>query len=63
MQCQANFDNDRKDYIALELLFWFALISARGKTLDKLLLPRSSRFFALQVIRDLQFQLSHIFDL
>ena len=30
--------------------FWFALISTRGMTLDKLLLPRSSRFLALQVI-------------
>ena len=30
-------------------------------TLDKLLLPRSSRFFALQVIWGLWFQLSHIF--
>ena len=29
---------------------WFALISTRGMTLDKLLLPRSSRFFASQVI-------------
>ena len=29
---------------------WFALVSTRGMTLDKLLLPRSSKFFALQVI-------------
>ena len=29
---------------------WFALIATRGMTLDKLRLPRSSRFFALQVI-------------
>ena len=29
---------------------WFAQISTRGMTLDKLLLPRASTFFALQVM-------------
>ena len=37
-------------YNLLQKSYWFALISARGMTLDKLLLPRSSSFFAMQVI-------------
>ena len=38
---------------------WFALISTRGITLDKLLLLRSSSF--LHYIRGFWFQLSHVF--
>ena len=48
LQCQTNYGNDCNSYSGSPI--WFALISTRGMKLDKLLLHRSSRFFALQVI-------------
>ena len=50
----ADDDDDDDDDVPIKLLYkcyLVALISTRGVTLDNLLLPRSSTFFALQVIR------------